>query len=66
MKFLIGIVADVLVIPLATDHNMPIDKNFRLFAANGSAIETYSIKNLAISLGLRRRFKWQFIVADVI
>ena len=65
MKFLIDTSADVSVIPPATDHNMPVDKNLRLFAANGSAIKTYGMKNLALSLGLRRRFEWQFIEADV-
>jgi len=36
-----------------------------LQAANGSAIRTFGERRLLISLGLRREFKWVFVVADV-
>jgi len=37
----------------------------QLFAANGTVISTYGRRNLHLNLGLRRDFKWVFIVADV-
>lgn len=36
-----------------------------LFAANGSVIHTYGEKLLNVSLGLRRDFRWSFLLADV-
>lgn len=39
--------------------------NFVLSAANGSSIKTYGSKVFSINLGLRRDFKWSFIIADV-
>lgn len=36
-----------------------------MFAANGSAIKTYGEQLLNLNLGLRRTFKWKFIIADV-
>ncbi|CAK9799789.1 Transposon Ty3-G Gag-Pol polyprotein [Anthophora quadrimaculata] len=36
-----------------------------MYAANGTAINTYGSKHIIISLGLRRQFPWQFTVADV-
>ncbi|GBP00674.1 Retrovirus-related Pol polyprotein from transposon opus [Eumeta japonica] len=40
-------------------------ESFKLFAANGSVINTYGESILSPSLGLRRTFSWKFIVADV-
>lgn len=38
---------------------------FHLHAANGSSIKAYSKKFLCTDLGLRRKFVWSFLVADV-
>lgn len=38
---------------------------FELRAANGSAIKTYGHITLNLNLGLRRDFRWDFIIADV-
>lgn len=43
-------------------HN---DDDMRLYAANGSHIQTYGTKLVDIELGLRRHFQWRFIIADV-
>lgn len=40
-------------------------KSNQLFAANGSAIQTYGTKRLTIDIGLRRPFVWVFTIADV-
>ncbi|GBM47648.1 Transposon Ty3-I Gag-Pol polyprotein [Araneus ventricosus] len=36
-----------------------------LYAANGSVIKSYGTKALNLDLGLRRKFSWTFILADV-
>lgn len=36
-----------------------------LLAANGSRIQTYGMRRLEVNLGLRRQFKWNFVIADV-
>ena len=38
---------------------------FGLLAANGSPIPTYGTRSLTLNLGLRRTFRWIFIVAKV-
>ncbi|GBN01167.1 hypothetical protein AVEN_218001-1 [Araneus ventricosus] len=46
-----------------TNHRVAPDNT--LYAANGSAIKCYSGKTLNLDLGLRRKFSWSFIVADI-
>ncbi|GFQ65338.1 uncharacterized protein TNCT_172561, partial [Trichonephila clavata] len=41
------------------------DPNFQLKAANNSTIKTYGFLTLTLDLGLRRRFSWRFVIADV-
>ncbi|XP_043500135.1 uncharacterized protein LOC122522861 [Polistes fuscatus] len=41
-------------------------QHLSLYAANGSNIKTYSTKSITLDLGLRRPFKWTFIIAEVI
>ncbi|CAL1683860.1 unnamed protein product [Lasius platythorax] len=41
----------------------PVD--FQLFAANNTVINTYGSSSRVVDLGLRRPFRWQFIIADV-
>ncbi|KYB24926.1 hypothetical protein TcasGA2_TC031613 [Tribolium castaneum] len=36
-----------------------------LFAVNGTRLPTYGLRTQQLNLGLRREFKWQFIIADV-
>lgn len=35
-----------------------------LYAANGTTIKTYGFQNITVSFGLRRLFRWNFIIAD--
>lgn len=39
--------------------------DYKLFAANGSVINTYGSINLNQNFGLRREFNWRFVIADV-
>lgn len=64
--YLIDTGADISAVPpskMCAISNLK--SNFEIFAANGSAIKTYGISNISVDLGLRRDFKWNFIVADI-
>lgn len=63
-KFLVDTGADVSVIPptLAEKNKTVL---FNLQAANKTAIPTYGARSLTLDLGLRRVFRWIFIIADV-
>lgn len=64
MLFLIDTGADVSVLPANKKGKLRSDSS-KLFAANGTQIETYGEQLLMLDLGLRRCFKWKFRVADV-
>ena len=64
--FLVDTGAQVSVTPPTAEDRRkgPVD-GMILQAANGSNIKTFGYKLLTLELGLRRQFKWVFIVADV-
>lgn len=41
------------------------DTKTRLVAANGTPIPSYGIQRMEIDLGLRRKYKWNFVVAQL-
>ncbi|UYV80583.1 K02A2.6-like, partial [Cordylochernes scorpioides] len=53
--------ADVSIVPPIKNEKRKSD--YKLYAANGSEIETYGVKILTLDLGLRRGFQWPFVVA---
>lgn len=61
--FLVDTGADVSVLPSKSKSMSNCGESLR--AANGSFIRTFGEKVLKIDLGLRREFKWKFILADV-
>ena len=62
--FLIDTGAEVSIIPpTAADRRHKPDLGLR--AVNGSSIPTYGTRSLTIDLGLRRMFRWIFIIADI-
>lgn len=63
IKFLVDSGADVSLIPVGP--NAKASSEYKLFAANGTEIQTYGIKVLTLDLGLRRPFQWPFILAKV-
>lgn len=65
MCFLIDTGADVSVIPNRLINKRVKCTNFKLYAANGSVIDTFGEHLLCLNLGLRRPYKWRFIVANV-
>lgn len=64
-KYLIDTGADVSIIPKTFFPKIKNSNFYKLFAANGTPIHTYGKTLLNINLGLRRNFKWNFIIADV-
>ncbi|GFT42396.1 gag-pol polyprotein [Nephila pilipes] len=65
MIFLVDTGSDVSCIPPPKDKRINNAHMVELFAANNSRIKTYGIKSIDLSFGLRRKFKWDFITADV-
>ena len=64
LRFLIDTGAQVSVIPpLPPDRNTP--STLTLQAVNNTRIRTYGTRSLSLNLGLRRTFRWVFVVADV-
>lgn len=62
-RFLVDTGADVSVLPNRAAKRQLSD--FKLFAANGSVINTFGDKLMCLNLGLRRPHKWPFIIANV-
>ena len=64
-RFLVDTGAEVSVIPpSAADRKHP-RTGLSLQAVNDSPIATYGDRLLTVNIGLRRKFQWVFIVADV-
>lgn len=64
LNFLIDTDADVSVLPKQYVKNCKESVDFKLYAANGSIINTYG-EHLCLNFGLRRPYKWKFIIAIV-
>lgn len=68
-QYLIDTGADVSIIPPTNNErrnaNNPYGQRCQLYAANGTPIQTYGQRNITLSLGLRRKFQWPFVIADV-
>lgn len=64
MRYLIDTGADISVLS-SRKFSSSIPTEYKLYAANGTKINTYGEKTLVLDLGLRRPFRWTFIVADV-
>lgn len=65
VRFLVDTGANVSVLPVSQFKCERSVSSYKLFAANNSEIQTYGIKCLELNLGLRRSFKWTFVVCDV-
>ncbi len=63
-RYLIDSGADVSVLP-AKKSDRVTTADLKLYAANGTAIDTYGERLIELHLGFRRSFRWRFIVANV-
>jgi len=63
-RFLVDTGAELCVVPpLKSELSWKTD--IELFTADGAPMHTYGVKMVQLDLGLRRDFKWVFVVADV-
>ena len=65
VSFLVDTGAEVSVLPPSGPPSSRRPTGFDLRAANNSAIATFGTRSLTLNLGLRRTFRWIFVVADV-
>ena len=65
VRFLVDTGAEVSVIPPSRTERKHSQQAFTLQAVNNTAITIYGYKSLTLDLGLRRTFRWIFIIADV-
>lgn len=65
LRFLIDSGSDVSCIPVPHTAKKLSPEPLQLFAANNTKIHTYGFKLLDVNLGLRRSFKWKFLIASV-
>lgn len=64
--YLVDTGANVSVIPVSkVKTKQKKECTYKLYAANNSEIKTYGVVTLELNLGLRRGYKWSFIVCDV-
>lgn len=61
--FLIDTGAEISVLPVVNKDLKP--SPIKLFAANNTRIDTYGNIRLSLDLGLRRKFDWNFVVANI-
>lgn len=64
-RFLVDTGADISVLAVKNKKKPSLPSNLKLYAANNTPIATYGERTVNLNLGLRRCFKWTFIVADV-
>ncbi|XP_071444855.1 uncharacterized protein [Hetaerina americana] len=64
-EFLVDTGSDLCVYPRKLVKGRQPLSTYQLFAANGTVIKTYGWLDLALNLGLKRDFRWRFVVADV-
>ena len=65
LTFLVDTGAQISVLPPTRSDRLRKQEGYTLSAVNGTAIATYGTRSLTLNLGLRRTFRWIFIIADV-
>ena len=63
--FLIDTGAEVSVLPATSTECRQQQADFNLVAVNGATISTFGKRSLTLNLGLRRTFRWVFVIANV-
>ena len=65
LRFLVDTGAEISVIPPTFSDRSTQCTDLILHAANNTTIHTYGNSSLTLDLGLRRQFRWGFVIADV-
>lgn len=65
VKFLIDTGSDVSIVPATSKQKQQKPVPIQLHAANGSSIKVYGSRYIDTDLALRRKFCWNFLIADV-
>ena len=65
LRYLVDTGAEVSTIPPTKLDRQRGPAGLSLQAANGTQIPTFGTRSLTLNLGLRRPFRWLFIIADV-
>ena len=65
LRFLVDTGAEISVIPPFAADRTHLKDSLSLQAVNNTPIATYGNRLLTLNIGLRRKFQWVFIVADV-
>ncbi len=65
LRFLVDTGAQRSIVPPSSAERSAGPGELRLQAINGSNIPTFGLRSLTLDLGLRRAFRWVFIIADV-
>ena len=65
IEYLVDTGSDLCVLPRTRVKGQTVLSNYKMYAANGSTINTYGVRTFELDLGLRRAFTWKFVVADV-
>ena len=63
--FLVDTGSEVCIIPPSKDERKNRQNPFGLLTANNSPIVIYGTRSLTLNLGLRRTFRWVFMIANV-
>ena len=63
LRFLVDTGSEVSIIPPSKAKRKKRQDTFGLLTANNSPIVTYGTRSLTLNLGLRRTFRWVFMVA---
>jgi cleavage and polyadenylation specificity factor subunit 1 len=64
LQYIVDSRAEISVIPPSNkDKQQPQD--LKLYAVNGSTINTFGTKTITLNLGLRRPYCWPFVIAEV-
>ena len=64
LNFLVDTGAEVSIIPPTRSDRLRKRESLTLSAVSGTAIATYGQCSLTLNLGLRRTFRWIFVIAD--
>lgn len=64
-RFLVDTGSDLSIIPATSKDRKSSSSQWQLHAANGTVIKTFGHRFVTTDMGLRRKFSWNFIIADV-